>query len=116
MMTPTEVVGLLEAAVDGLHGVALEQPPAGPTVGGIVAGAGTMSVRDLALKHGVDPERLRKRLETWRSSNDDGHTEVKNRRPRDARYLYDERTVLPVIERLKSQKLSGQRPAQKKST
>jgi len=66
-----------------------------------------MSARELAEKHTVDPDKLRKRLDTWRYDHDSGYVGVQNRKPREPKYLYDESAVMPVIEKLKQAAASG---------
>jgi hypothetical protein len=76
-------------------------------------GGGRGTSRELAEKHGVDPEKLRKRLDTWRQTHHDAfiETESAGRRPRDPRFLYDEEAVMPVILALQN---SGGETAAKK--
>ncbi len=72
-----------------------------------------LSFTDLAQKHGVPREALRKRLETYRFSNDHGWVETTNRQPRESKYLYQESVVLPIIcalQKRESAKTSGKRP------
>jgi hypothetical protein len=72
------------------------------STGRAVCAGGLSSPRDLARKHGVDPEALRKRLERFRLMHDVGSAEVHNRRPNEPKFLYDEAAVLPVIYQLQS--------------
>lgn len=64
--------------------------------------AGYLSYSDLAKKHGVDPGRLRGRLNTWRMDHDSGYFQVTNRKSRDPQFLYDETAVMSIIVALKS--------------
>ncbi len=81
---------------------------------------GLLGHAKLAEINDVDPERLRKRLERWRSENAKGWIEVgeSERGPNDPKYLYRPDAVQSVIASLKTKeerrmKMSGQRPATK---
>ena len=77
------------------------------------------SSRDLAEKHKINHEALRKRLERWRFEHDSGYIEVSNPRRNEPRYLYDETAVMPVIEDVRKNETrrrtnsSIERPAKK---
>ena len=60
---------------------------------------GWLSCSDLATKHKVSADSLRKRLERWRRKHADGWMEVggSERGTRDAQFLYRESAVLEVI-------------------
>jgi len=70
-----------------------------------------MSPRDLAKKHGVEPETLRKRLDRWRYDHDTGYIEVSNPARNEPKYLYDELAVMPIIDELKAKSVGQKRPA-----
>lgn len=75
-----------------------------------------MTPAALAEKHDVPAEALRKRLERWRLDHDSGYMELKDRKPRDPHYVYQEDVVMSVIQSLKDARfLSGQRPPRKTS-
>ena len=61
-----------------------------------------LSVRDLANKHEVDPKKLRTRLTRWMKTNFDHWIEVTDRKHREATYIYNEESVMHIIESLKS--------------
>lgn len=65
---------------------------------------------ELAQKIGVDQERLRKRLERFRSANHTGWIEIADRKARDARYLYEVAAVEGIISRINAAPL---RPAKR---
>ncbi len=79
----------------GGEGTGNEEPPQG------ITGA-KMSPRELANKHDIDNEALRKRLDRWRYDHDTGYVEVSNPTPREPKYLYDESAVMPVIDAMKA--------------
>ena len=62
----------------------------------------------LADHFGVPREALRKRLDRFRGSHLDGWKENTDRRPREAKHLYQLKVVLPVIEEMLP---SSERPA-----
>jgi len=68
---------------------------------GTARASGLMSATELARKHGVNPEALRKRLERWRRQQDGGWVQVVDRRVRGPKYLYDEGAVQTIIAALK---------------
>jgi hypothetical protein len=80
--------------------------PGGP---GWLAPIGTCSAnddahftcKDLAKKHGVSPEALRKRLDRFRKNSMNGWKEVENPHSREARFIFSEKHVRPIIEDLK---------------
>jgi hypothetical protein len=80
-----------------------------------MGGQEALSVNELAKRHQVPQEKLRKRLGRWREDAVDGWYEVADRRPRDPKYLYQEAAVLPIIQQFKSDlrrpTTGGQRPA-----
>ena len=61
---------------------------------------GRMNVRELAEKHGVDREKLRRRLERWRRTAPAGWFEDEDPIKNQPRYFYDEVAVLGVIQEL----------------
>jgi hypothetical protein len=61
-----------------------------------------LSPRELAQKHGVPSESLRKRLDRWRYDHDAGYVEVSNAARNEPKYLYDESAVMPVITQLRA--------------
>lgn len=65
---------------------------------------GFFTSKSLAERYGIDPERLRKRLDRWRKSNLDvaGWREVEDRRPREPKYLYRESAVKPILDELQA--------------
>jgi len=66
-------------------------------------GGGFYSSADLALRHHVNPESLRKRLDRWRPGQlGDGVIENTERAANQPRFLYSEEAVLPLILALKS--------------
>jgi hypothetical protein len=69
---------------------------------------GFLTSTQLAKKHRVNAEALRKRLERWKRTHPDDWQEVANRRSKEAQYLFRESAVLPIIKKLKA---SGKRPA-----
>ena len=75
------------------------------------AASAKMSTHDLATRHGVDAEALRKRLDRWRRGHDAGYSEVSNARRNEPKYLYDESVVMPVIEALKAKPVGRKRSA-----
>jgi hypothetical protein len=77
---------------------------------GVAVSSAKLSPRELADKHGVSGEALRKRLDRWRHEHDAGYVEVSNSTPREPKYLYDEAVVVSVIEALKA-KPAGQKRA-----
>ncbi len=80
----------------------------------VAATRGHFSVSDLATRHKVNAEALRKRLDRWRSGQPDGaFIENSEAKSREAKYLYSEQAVMPVIESMKSTSgtASGERPA-----
>ncbi len=91
-----------------LQGHAVDTTPAAPRPGedsgeppqGITGAK--MSPRELANKHDIDNEALRKRLDRWRYDHDTGYVEVSNPTPREPKYLYDESAVMPVIDAMKA--------------
>lgn len=72
-----------------------------------------LSAPELARLYGVDPDRLRKRLERWRMDHDTGYIEVDfgSRAPREAKYLYQVSAVQPILERLRVDAASIKRPS-----
>ena len=79
--------------------------------------AGYFSAADLAAKHQVNAEALRKRLERWRLKSPGGpFIEDVERKSKEPGFLYAELDVLPLIESLKkaSDSASGKRPASRK--
>ena len=64
---------------------------------------GFNSARQLADAHGVDHEKLRKRLDRWRRKNPGSKGWIENIEPeaKQPRYLYRESAVLSIIEDLK---------------
>jgi hypothetical protein len=71
-----------------------------------------MTHTDIAKRHGVDAEALRKRLDRYRARNHNGWREVDGARPNEPKYLYHYGTVEPIAEKLKaSGETSGKRPA-----
>ncbi len=64
---------------------------------------GWMSPKDLAIKHGLPCEALRKKLGRWRLQNGKGWMEVpaSERGPRDAKFLYQPAAVKEVIDAMK---------------
>lgn len=96
----------VEAAARFLQG----QPSGQPREG---AGAkGYLSCSDLAEKHNLNAEALRKRLSRWRKNNGDGWVENSEGGSRKPTVLFQESAVETVISKLK--KASGERPAKKK--
>ncbi len=76
--------------------------------------SGMMSIRDLAEKHRVDQQILRKALERWRLNHDDGYSEVTTRRQNEPRFLFEESAILPVIDGIKRRtETSHERPTEK---
>ncbi len=71
--------------------------------------AGWMSPRELAKKHGVQQSPLERRLSRFRAKNHDGVSEISNRRPNKAQFLYDEKAVMYLIEELKKRGANGER-------
>lgn len=72
-----------------------------------------MSATDLATTHGLDHETLRKRLERVRKKNLECYIEMDDgeRKPRDAKYLYRPQMVQHVIDAMKREQATGERPA-----
>ncbi len=70
-----------------------------------------LSPRDLAEKHNVNYDALRKRLDRWRYEHDSGYVEVSNPAKNEPKYLFDESAVLPVIEELREKSVGRFRPA-----
>lgn len=71
---------------------------------------------EIAEREGVDPERLRKRLERRRAGDHNCYREIGDgeRKRREPKYLYHVRAVRPIIEKLKtSDETSADRPAKK---
>ena len=82
---------------------------------GEIADEAALSATQLALAFDVHAERLRKRLERLRRQHDDCCTEVPDRRPKEARYLYYVGKVRSVVEVLRaSVETSSERPSKKK--
>jgi hypothetical protein len=84
-------------------------PPAPPVAPGPAVGppgpgnaAGYLACADLARRHGVPEDRLRKVLERWRHDHDDGYMDIPNPKPRTAKYLYLETAVMPILARMKN--------------
>ena len=73
--------------------------------------SGRLSVKDLATKHDVPYDALRKRLERWRYDHDAGYSEVANAAKNEPGCLYDELAVMPVIEALRVKSASKKRAA-----
>jgi len=71
-----------------------------------------LSAPDLAAKHGVPKNALRKRLERWRLNQDSGWIENGDPCLGEPTYLYSESAVLPIIDALRA---SATRPSRKKS-
>ncbi|GMV79774.1 MAG: hypothetical protein AMXMBFR7_09580 [Planctomycetota bacterium] len=73
---------------------------------------GYFSSTDLAMRHGLDSEALRKRLERWRKENGEGWIETPNRKSRQPAATYQESAVWAVLKALKARKeTSSERPA-----
>lgn len=70
------------------------------------------SASDLAARHGVDQEALRKRLDRFRRQSFGPQSWIENaeRGPRDPKYLYSMEAAAPIIESLKARKASAERP------
>jgi hypothetical protein len=79
------------------------------------APAGMLTYGELAIKHDLEPDLLRKALATWQMDHDSGYIEVTNRKPRQQKFLYDEEAVLPVIAEQKARQRtsSEKKPARK---
>jgi len=76
-----------------------------------------MGVTDLAMKHEVGAEALRKRLERYRAKHaldTNLYVESQDRGNNKPKYLYNEKEVLSIIEELKSKQTSVKRPTEKK--
>lgn len=65
---------------------------------------GWKSCSDLAKKHNLSDDSLRKRLQRWRKLHDDGWMEVNSaeRKSREAQFLYRESAVSDIIQSLKA--------------
>jgi hypothetical protein len=72
-----------------------------------------MSASDLAVMHDLAPDALRKRLDRERERNLDCFIELDDseRKPRDPKYLYKPVKVQPIIDAMKREKSSGERPS-----
>jgi hypothetical protein len=70
-----------------------------------------LSPAELAKKHDVPHDRLRKRLDRWRYEHDSGYVEVSNAARNEPRYLYDESAVMSVISGLKAKPPGTKRAA-----
>jgi hypothetical protein len=84
------------ARAERMHGKPAAATPSDPEP------AAKLSPSDLARKHGVSGEALRKRLDRWRYEHDAGYHEVANPKRNEPKYLYDESAVMPVIDALKA--------------
>jgi hypothetical protein len=69
------------------------------------------SPAQLAKKYGVDPERLRKRLERLRKRDHACFAENADRAGNEAQHLYRLGAVNPIIESMRRDKRSGSRPS-----
>jgi hypothetical protein len=67
-----------------------------------IEASGRMSAREIAEKHGLDLEKLRRRLERWRCSAPTGWFEDEDPIRHQPRYFYDETAVLGVIQEMKA--------------
>lgn len=73
---------------------------------------GYYSYAELADRHDVDKDRLRKRLDRWRKDTFNGWRETTERTSTEARYVYQESAVTGVITALKKRPATGvKRPA-----
>jgi hypothetical protein len=83
---------------------AIQSEQAGPVNNESPLGASgaKISASDLAKKHFVNADNLRKRLDRWRRDHDAGYIEVANPASREPNYLYDESAVLSVITAMKA--------------
>ena len=63
---------------------------------------GYLSPRDIAKRFSVPYDALRQRLQHWRLNNRDGWIENFERSPRQAKYVYQPRSVWPIIQALLS--------------
>jgi len=71
--------------------------------------SGKLKPSELASKHGVAQRALEARLERWRYEHDAGYVEVSNAARNEPKYLYDEASVMPVIEALKAKSVAQKR-------
>jgi hypothetical protein len=97
-----EYAGFLGKAPTAATATAANEPP-------MDGGKAKMSHYDLAKKYRVDGEALRKRLDRWRYEHDTGYSEVSNAARNEPKYLYDESSVMPVIEDLKAKPVRRKR-------
>jgi hypothetical protein len=75
-----------------------------------------LSAPELAVRYGVDSEKLRKRLEYWWKRHGEDYRETEFHKPREARFLYRLSAALPVVQALQtgrkaSGETSGERPS-----
>ncbi len=64
---------------------------------------------DLAKKHQIDPDKLRRRLgPKWRHRHDGDYHPVENPGPREEQFLYKESAVMPIIDSLPKLPANGQ--------
>jgi hypothetical protein len=73
-----------------------------------------LSVTELSERFGIRANRLRKRLDRWRRTHDDGFIEVADRSGRLPRYLYQVSAVREVIEDLRRSPGATSRTASKR--
>jgi hypothetical protein len=64
--------------------------------------AGMLNYVDLAKKHGIPKEPLRKALAVWKLDHDTGYCEVSNPKRNQPKDLFDENAVMPVITKVKN--------------
>lgn len=104
------VVALLDIATVGANTL----DPHADTETGPIDEATSMSSADIARRNDLNSEALRKRLERWRKTHDEGWIEVSDRKPHEPQYLYRVGAVQHILDDLKaSGGTSGERPAKK---
>jgi len=111
----TALVGSLADGLD-LVAASAERPQADQVGTGndsVQSGSAKLSPRELASKHGVDAGALRQRLDRWRHDHDAGYVEVSNAARNEPKYLYDEASVMLVIEALKTKPVGRKRATDK---
>lgn len=85
------------------------QPPQSVTASAAIPpDDGYMGPGDLAACFGVDAENLRKRLERWRATTQDGWKETDSRRRNEPRFLYQVKAVRPIIDAMPATHGSGE--------
>lgn len=98
------VYKILGGVVDVARKILSENPNAKPETRQLPStNPSPLSCVELANKHGLDPEKLRKKLERLRQERDDVYVTVENKRRNQPKYLYYESAVEKLLDGLKTE-------------